>query len=54
LGNLFIADSFNYKIRLVSSNTEIITTFAGTGNPSPFAAGDFGDGGQVGLFFSTV
>jgi hypothetical protein len=34
-GMVFIADTFNYRIRLVGANN-IITTFAGTGTDSPF------------------
>jgi cysteine-rich repeat protein len=33
LGNVFIADSYNHRIRRVDSQTGIITTFAGTGVP---------------------
>jgi hypothetical protein len=41
-GNLFIADYSNLRVRLVSTSTGIITTFAGTG------VSDYtGDGGQV-------
>ena len=39
-GNLFIADNFNHRIRMVSAATGIIATVAGTG-----AAGHLGDGG---------
>jgi hypothetical protein len=35
LGKLFIADTHNLRIRLVDTNN-IITTFAGTGTPTPF------------------
>ena len=31
LGNIFIADSFNFRIRLVNLNTGLISTVAGTG-----------------------
>ena len=31
LGNVYIADSSNYRIRKVTVSTDIITTFAGTG-----------------------
>jgi sugar lactone lactonase YvrE len=47
LGNLFIADSFNNRIRRVDGSTGIITTVAGSG-PSGFGAGGFeGDGGPA-------
>ena len=39
-GNLFIADNFNHRIRMVSAATGIITTVAGTGG-----VGHFGGGG---------
>jgi hypothetical protein len=42
MGILFIADNGNYKVRVVSLPTGIITTFAGTGDFSCT-----GDGGQV-------
>jgi NHL repeat len=41
-GNLFIADSGNYRIRMVSKSTGIITTVAGNGVP-----GYSGDGGRA-------
>ncbi len=31
IGNVYIADSYNYRIRKVTVSTEIITTIAGTG-----------------------
>ncbi|MGA7693673.1 MAG: chitobiase/beta-hexosaminidase C-terminal domain-containing protein [Candidatus Sulfotelmatobacter sp.] len=31
LGNLYIADSYNFRIRMVSKTTGLITSFAGTG-----------------------
>ncbi len=42
LGNLFVADSSNNRIRKVAWDTRVITTVAGTGTP-----GFFGDGGQA-------
>jgi hypothetical protein len=46
-GNLFIADSSNRRIRLVSTSTGIITTLAGTGELE-----NSGDGGQVNFIVS--
>ena len=42
IGNVYIADSSNYRIRKVTVSTGIITTIAGTGT-----AGYSGDGGQA-------
>ncbi len=41
-GNLYIADSHNHRIRMVTAATGIITTIAGTGT-----AGDSGDNGAA-------
>ena len=41
-GNLFIADTYNHRIRKVNAKTGIITTVAGTGSK-----GFFGDGGPA-------
>jgi uncharacterized protein (TIGR03437 family) len=41
-GNVFIADTFNSRIRMISKATGIITTVAGTGFP-----GALGDGGPA-------
>src|ERR1017187_2259079 len=43
-GNLYIADSKNNRVRIVSA-AGIITTFAGTGLTSPGGAGTYNDGG---------
>lgn len=42
VGNLFIADSSNNRIRRVDAGTGIISTYAGNGNSGPF-----GDGGPA-------
>lgn len=44
-GNVYIADSDNFRVRVVNAQTGIITTFAGSGNPS--GSGSNGDGGPA-------
>jgi len=48
-GNLYIADTFNHRIRKVNAVTGVITTVAGTGftNPMTGTGGYTGDGGQA-------
>ena len=41
-GNLYIADTSNFRVRMVAASTGIITTFAGNGTP-----GYSGDGGTA-------
>jgi trimeric autotransporter adhesin len=41
-GNIYIADTYNYRIRIVTKSTGIISTVAGTGS-----YGYSGDGGQA-------
>ncbi len=43
LGNVYIGDYYNQRIRKVTVSTGIITTFAGTGGTGSFS----GDGGQA-------
>jgi DNA-binding beta-propeller fold protein YncE len=45
-GNLYVADSFNRKVRKIDLKTGLLTTFAGTGEPKP-ASGDGGPAGQA-------
>jgi len=45
-GNLYIADSFNNRVRIVNS-AGVINTFAGNGNVSPGGARTFNDGGPA-------
>jgi sugar lactone lactonase YvrE len=47
-GNLFIADTFNYRVRKVDAVTGIITTVAGNG--SPRSSGDGGLATAAGMF----
>ncbi len=42
LGNVYIGDSGNYRVRKITASTGVITTLAGTGT-----AGYGGDGGQA-------
>ncbi|MCA8945092.1 MAG: putative Ig domain-containing protein [Planctomycetes bacterium] len=46
-GNLFIADSYNNRIRRVDAATQVITTVAGSGTPGTTGVGGSGDGGQA-------
>ncbi len=47
LGNVYVADSFNSRIRLITASTGIITTYAGTGASS--YSGDNGAATSAGL-----
>jgi DNA-binding beta-propeller fold protein YncE len=49
LGNVYIADSYNNRIRKVTVSTGIITTFAGTGTDG--YSGDNGPAASAGLYF---
>ena len=44
-GNLYIADTGNGRIRMISAATGIITTVAGNGLPGDSGSGQVGDGG---------
>lgn len=46
-GNVYVADMFNHRIRMISSGTGIITTIAG--NASEFQSGDGGPALQAGI-----
>ena len=48
LGNVYIADYFNNRIRMITVSTGIITTIAGTGTTS--YSGDNGPATSAGLY----
>ena len=48
IGNIYIADTFNYRIRKVTVSTGIITTIAGTGSAS--YSGDNGAATSASLY----
>ena len=48
LGNVYIADIYNHRIRKVTVSTGIITTIAGTGTPS--YSGDNGQATSAALY----
>jgi hypothetical protein len=48
LGNLFIADFFNHRIRKVTASTSVISTIAGTGASS--YSGDNGPATSAALY----
>lgn len=46
-GNLYLADTFHYRVRRVDARTKIITTVAGNGVPTVLNGGSLGDGGPA-------
>ncbi|MHB1953016.1 MAG: NHL domain-containing protein [Sulfobacillus sp.] len=46
-GNLYIADTYNQRIRKVTATTGVITTVAGNGYGAPNSCGFSGDGGPA-------
>eukprot|EP01038_Epipyxis_sp_PR26KG_P007176 gene7176-9785_t len=50
VGNMYISDSFNNKIRKVDGLTNIISTFAGDGTNQDIGATDSGDATSASLF----
>ena len=49
IGNVYITDNYNHRIRKVTVSTGIITTIAGTGTDS--SSGDNGDATSATLYF---
>ena len=49
LGNVYVADTYNHRIRKVTVSTGVITTFAGTGSSS--YSGDGGDATSATLYY---
>ena len=50
LGNVYIADTYNHRVRKVTVSTGIITTFAGNGGTGTFS-GDNGPATSAGLYY---
>ena len=48
LGNIYISDRYNHRIRKVTISTNIITTVAGNGGTGSYS-GDGGDATSAGL-----
>ena len=49
LGNVYIADRYNHRVRKVTVSTGIITTYAGTGTSS--YSGDNGDATSAAIYY---
>ncbi len=50
LGNVYIADEYNHRIRKVTASTGIITSLAGSGGTGSFS-GDNGPATTAGLYY---
>ena len=53
-GNVFIADAGNYKVRLVTKATGIITTYAGTGTTGSSTNGTAASSAQLGFPYAVA
>jgi GT2 family glycosyltransferase len=46
-GDIYIADTLNYRVRMIDARTGLIHTIAGDGTPGPAGEGNVGDGGPA-------